>query len=262
MRLDFQAISKDIKFKDLLERLEIGFEETDKELKGNLGQNRPFVVTKDKNLFLCPYDDKARGSVINFMAYFRQVSLKDAAAELVKMFARPKPLEREIPELALHYCPELRLRGITEELAKEYEVGLVRERSIMAKRIAFTVRDAEGNKTGYVGWAKDKAWLFPKGYRQHHVYNLQRVKTEYAILVACPFEVLHLVKIGFPYSVALISNQLTTEQAELLTRYKRLLLLFKNPDYIKIRLSKQSFVKAPAIENVSDLTHEQVKAFF
>lgn len=262
MNLNFQEISQQVQFRDLLERLEIGYEETDKELKGNFGQNRPFVITKAKNLFLCPYDDKVRGGVINFLSYFRKIGLKEAAAELVKMSAPPKEPKREIPELTLHYTPLLRARGITEELAKEYELGLVKQRSIMAKKIAIMIHDENGEKVGYIGWSKEGGWFFPKGYHHHYVYNMHRVKTDYAILVACPFEAFHLVSLGFPYTVALISSAVNLEQVFLLSRYKRVLLLFKEPGYIMSKLAKQSFVKAPQIENVADLTAEQVKSFF
>jgi len=52
----------------------------------------------------------------------------------------PTPPKREIPELELHYTEFLRQHSIGEELAKEYEVGLVKQRSIMSGKIAFRIK--------------------------------------------------------------------------------------------------------------------------
>src|SRR5690606_41829952 len=74
--------------------------------------------------------------------------------------------KREIPELELHYPDILASYSITEEMAKEYEVGLVKQKSIMSGKITFRVRDGLGQPIGYVGYQeKDGSWLDRKSTR-------------------------------------------------------------------------------------------------
>lgn len=220
----------------------MAYEETDKELKGKL-KDKHFIITKEKNLFLCPADKAVKGSVINFLAHYRDIGLKQAAEELYNFFLKaPSEPKRDIPELTLHYDPLVRKLGINEELAKQFEVGMVKERSIMAGKLAFLLRDAEGNRVGYIGYNKDGSWFFPKGHKQEHLYNLHRIEGDTIILTANPFEVIDFSKQGTP-AIALMSSNMTEAQEELLKRFDRILIKLANSDNIRNRLSQHCYVK-------------------
>lgn len=260
--LDFAEISRQVGFKELFDRLGMPYEETEREIKAGMNGKTSFIVSKGKNLFLCPYDDKIRGSVINFLAHYKEISLRDAADELFKMFlCKSSESKRDIPDLKLHYTPILERMNIDLETAQHFEVGLVKEKSIMAKKIAFLIRDKTGNKVGYVGWDKS-GWFFPKGHKQAHLYNLHRVKSDHAILVASPFEVIRLTQLGFHNAIALISGNMTAEQHTLLLRYKRILVLMAESDNIRNRIAKFCFVKAPEFNGMETLTEEEVQSYY
>ena len=262
--LDFDKISREIAFKDLLNYLNIPYREKKNEIKGE--DKFAFIVNTGKNLFFCPQDEKIRGSVINFLAVHCDIGLRDAAKKLKKDFlAGPKKPERPIPELELEYCGFLKEYGISEETAQAFDVGLCKQRSVMAGKVAFKVSDSEGNKVGYIGRNIKKAkseWFFPKGFRRDVVYNLNRVKQDYAILVVSPLDVLYLWQLQFPYSLALMGKSATDDQINQLKWYKRILIIHPEPQLISMRLSEYCFVKAVKMDSVKGLGREDIKCLF
>jgi len=236
--LNFAEISQKILFKEVLDWLNVPYSTENGELKGT-----GFIVNTAKNLYLNP-DGDDKGSVINFLAHKKGVDLRSAAKELKDQFlTAPKPPKRELPNLELHYCPFLKDKGISEELAKEYEVGLVKQHSIISGRIAFKIYDENKVHTGYVAYNFQKdEWFFPKGF-QRELYNIHRITGEEVHLVVSTWEVLELAKQNIP-AVALIGKTMTDKQAEQLLRFKRITLIHPEPDNIVIRLSKTSFVKS------------------
>ncbi len=130
----------------------------------------------------------------------------------------------------------------------------------MRGRITFLVRDEAGIKVAYIGWKK--GWLYPKGYKHSHVYNLHRQEKPLIIAVLNPFEVLHLAKLGFPQAVAILHPSMTEEQHNKLAKFKEILLLHPEPQNIADRLSQSCFVKAPSIHSVETLDREDVCSFF
>lgn len=261
--LDFAEISRQVGFKELFDRLGVPYSEDIKEIRAGFNGKTSYIVNKHKNLFLCPYDNNIRGSVINFLANHKGISLRDAADELFKMFlAKSSEPRRDIPDLKLYYTPILEKMNIDLETAQHFEVGLVKEKSIMAKKIAFLLRDQAGNKVGYVGWSRESGWFFPKGHKQAHLYNLHRVAGDHAILVANPFEVIRLTQLGFHNAIALISGNMTAEQLSLLLRFKKVLILMAESDNIRNRIAKAIFVKAPDFGGIDTLTEEDVQSYF
>ena len=156
--LNFSEISQ-VPFQKVLDWLNIPYTTHNTELKGE-----GFIVNLEKNLFFNPNNQTIKGSIINFLANRKGIDLRTAAQELKDTFLKEqKPPERELPNLELHYHPFLKDKGISEELAKEYEIGFVKQHSIISGRIAFKIYDELSIHTGYVAFNFQKnEWFFPK----------------------------------------------------------------------------------------------------
>ena len=237
--LNFSEISQKINFKDVLNWLNLPFSETQQgELKGE-----HFIVTVSKNLYFNPSGED-KGSVINFVANHKGLDLRGAAKELKDHFlAQPKEPKREIPELELNYCPFLKERDIPEALAREMEFGFVKQRSIMAGKLAFKTYDENGKHSGYVGYdySKDE-WFFPKNFKRT-LYNAHRITSKNVVLTVSIFECIEYSQNGFP-AVSLIGKTMTDIQAQQLSRFEKISVVHSEPDNIVIRLARSSYVKA------------------
>lgn len=244
--LDFTQISSRIKFADVLNWKNIAYSEKGGELRGST-KDFSFIVNIEKNIFCSPDDKVAKGSVINFLSIIENIGLREAAKILKSYFldetANPK---KDIPELELHYVQKLAELGISEVVAKEYEVGYVKQRSIMQGKIAFKIYDDQGEVTGYVGWhPENEKWFFPKDFKRP-LYNLNKIESyEEVIVTVSPFDCLSHIGIGITNCVALISKSMTDTQERLLQRFDKIILLHPEPDNIILRLAKSCFVKSP-----------------
>ena len=236
--LNFAEISQKVQFKDLLDWLNTPYTPTQQgELKGE-----GFIVTIAKNLYFNP-NGEDKGSVINFLSKQKGLDLRSAALELKKQFlTEAKEPKRELPNLELHYCPFLKERGISEELAKQLEIGFVKQHSIIAGKLAFKTYDENGQHSGYVAYnyTKDE-WFFPKGYKRT-LYNPLKFNGEEVIVTSDIFTALDFIKSGTP-AVSLIGKSMTDIQAEQLSKFTRVVLVHPEPDNIVARLAKKSFVK-------------------
>ncbi|OGU39014.1 MAG: hypothetical protein A2X61_00760 [Ignavibacteria bacterium GWB2_35_12] len=249
--LDFTLISGRIKFNDVLNWKNIPYSEKGGELKGET-KNFKFIINIEKNIFFSPDSKTAKGSVINFLAMVENIGLREAAKELKLHFLdEPDNTKRDIPELELHYVQKLEELGISEAVAKEYEVGYVKQRSIMQGKIAFKVYDEHGDITGYVGWhPENDKWFFPKNFKRP-LYNLNKIKScDEVIVTVSPFVCLSHIGIGKTNCVSLMSNSMTDTQEHLLYRFEKIILLHPEPDNIILRLAKKCFVKSP-VNNIS-----------
>jgi hypothetical protein len=244
--LNFAEISKAVLFQNLLDELNIPYTKKNGELHGD-----GFIINIDKNLFFMPKNDSVKGSPINFLAYYKNIELRKAAAELKKQFLlkekEPKP-KRDMPNLTLEWDPYLQERGITPEIATQYEVGYVKQRSIVAGRIAFKIYDQDSKHSGYVGYRiEDGNWFFPKGFKRP-LYNAHRLQDAKLVIVTVdPFDALRLVELGFKQVASLLANSMTAEQEEQLKKFKYILLFHNEPENIVKRLYSNSFVKAPVL---------------
>ncbi len=261
--LDFLDISKKVPFPLLLDHLNIPYQEKKGELKGEY-EGLKFIVNLKKNLFFSP-TSPAKGSVINFLSELKGENLRSSAKYIKDTFLKEHKVKTEIPVLNLEYCDWLERNGIDEQLASFFEAGLCKERSVLSKKICFRLYDTNNKHRGYVGYdQKKKEWVFPKGSKRGDiVYNLHRKTTDYCILVIDPLEVIHLHKIGFPYTIGLLAPSATHEQLTLIgAQFRSVLLLHPNPTNISLRLSPYCFVKAISIDSVTGLGEGDVKAFF
>ena len=109
--LNFAELSK-VPFKSLLDHLNVLYNETKTELKGE-----GFIVNKEKNLFFNPTGE-GKGSVINFLSAHKGISLRDAAAEIKQQFFAP-PEAKKLPDYDLNF----EKAGFPPEVAKELEFG-------------------------------------------------------------------------------------------------------------------------------------------
>jgi DNA primase len=258
--LDFSEISRKIEFVRLLDWLNIPYQKAKGEIKGETDTFK-FVINIKKDLFFSPGNDQIKGSVINFYSKYEGIGLRESALILDNEFIHEaKPKQVDMPILELHYVKELEKFGISEEIAKEYEIGLVKQRSIMNGRIAFRMYDEFRKPIGYVGWhPKKQNWLFPKGLKRP-LFNIERVETNENVVVTVDlFDCMRIIGLGFTNTVCLIAKSLTEKQEELLQGFKSILLLHPEPDNIASRLAKHSYIKAPElIKPLSNHSDEEI----
>lgn len=244
--LNFKEISEKVSFEEVLNWLNIPFKKTDKELKGE-----EFIISIEKNLFFSPKNENLKSSVINFLANHNGIDLREAAKLLKAQFLSNEnehTPKRVIPNLALEHHNYLIERGIAKEVEEQYEVGYVKQRSVMAGRIAFKIYDTKEIHLGYIGYkVEDRTWFFPKGFKRP-LYNAHRVKSnDFVIVTTDPFDTLRIISLGINEVVCLLANSMTAEQEEELKRFKSILLLHKEPQNIVSRLSTECFIKAPIL---------------
>lgn len=261
--LDFNAISKQIPFEDLLCWLNIPYEKKDKELKG-----RGFVVNIEKNLYIDPNNKEHKGSVINFLAHHRQsYDLRAMALELKHQFLMSPPkFEKKIPDLELHYTDQLMTYGITKEIAETYEIGLVKQKSIMAGKISLKVYNEDNSVAGYIGYNIKDGWFFPKGFKRP-VWNLNRLQdNDFLFLVANPFDALKIISMGYPHTACLLGNSMTDDQLNQLQSMPNLqsiALLHNDPMNIVSRVAKHLFIRYDTSPKpIRELDHTEFQQFF
>ena len=256
--LNFKEISQSISFANVLDWLNISYSNKNNELRG-----AGFIVSIEKNLFFCPENENLKGSVINFVAHYKKIDLREAASLLKSQFLSPQKeskTKRDIPELILEWDSYLKERGIAPEIAKEYEIGFVKQRSIVSGRIAFKIYDEAAQLVGYIGYKKeDGNWFFPKGFKRP-LYNLFRIKDNKSVIVTTdPFDALRIVTLGFKQVVSILANSMTSVQQEQLSKFKYILMFHNDPGNIVNRLFPTSFVKAPVLlKPLNELTNEEL----
>ncbi len=242
--LNFAEISQKVQFKEVLDWLNIPYSVYQNgEIRGE-----GFIVSPGKNLYFNPKAED-KGSIINFLSTTKSIDLRSAAKELKDHFlTEAKSPKRELPNLELYYCKFLEDK-ISEEMAKEFEIGLVKQHSIIAGKIAFKTYDENGQHSGYVAYnPKEDSWFFPKGFKRTLYNPLHRLSGEEIFVVVDIFSCLSIIrdnKDGAP-CVALIGKTMTDIQAEQLSRFTRVVIVHPEPDNIVVRLARSTFVKCSA----------------
>lgn len=167
--LDFHEISK-VPFKKILQTLNMTYEETEREYRGQFEDGKTFIISKEKNIFKTIGADERKWSPIHFYAYVRGLGLRPAAEAILGLSrnSEEKSEEYKIPELELKYCKALEEAGITQDQAIALKIGLVvNHRGTMAAHLACRIEE-DGQLIGYLG-VKDKKLNVPKSIkaRQH-----------------------------------------------------------------------------------------------
>jgi hypothetical protein len=252
--LDFKAIAEAVKFEDLLNILNIPFTQANGELKGD-----GFIVTS-KNRYTNP-TGKDYGNVINFLVNKKGMTPRDAASWIKKTFLseQPKP-QRPLPTYKLAYCKELEELGITEEVAKQLEIGkVVEHKGKSAGKIAFRIRSIDGTPVGYCIYdPKKKEYFYYSQYKHDHLYNLNNVDTKgnVAVLFEDPINAARHHSF-FPVCISLTVGNLTSAQTNLLRRFDHILIVHhdeKRSQYLVNKLSQFAFVMATKGED-KDFQH-------
>ena len=211
--LNFQEISK-VKFALVLDWLAIPYTELETELKG-----QGFIVNTSKNIYFNPTGSD-KGSVINFVSANNGIGLREAAKLLKdKFLTQDKPVEtkRPIPTLELTYCPFLE-PIIPAEVCKDLNVGLCKQKSIMAGRICFKIGEH------YVGYSLEKKdWFFPKGFKRDGVWNIQNCTSKVLFVTKDPFTALYMIANGYANTCSTIGIP-TKEQMEIIQKYEIVLI--------------------------------------
>ena len=260
--INFGKIAEKVLFKTLLDHLNIVYQETAKEMKGKIN-GWDFIVNKENNLFFSPGNDK-KGGVINMWSEVHGVPLREAAFTISRLFLAPDhSLKWENPELELLYTPELTKLHLTKEICGQYDVGLVKQRSMLAGKIAFKLFDKEKKFKGYIGKEiNEDRWFYPKGFRRNFLYNGYRVSGEYCIAVPDALACVRICQLGFPYTVATLNSSPTDKQVEEFARYRRILLIHPSPDNTLLRIAGKSFVKACQFKITKETTSGQIESLF
>jgi len=259
--LDFKAVAEKAEWKPVLDWLNEPYEETTTEFRTEL-----VVIDKKTKLFFYkkhgPEKGKALG-IINYVANAKGVDVRQACEMIIGIFKEKKPPKREIPELGLHFSPEVEKLGLTLETCKELEIGLVKQKSIMAGKVAFRLHDSSGQPAGYIGKeAKKDGWFYPKGFARTFVYNGYRGNGDYCIAVPSVLDCALLHQMGFRYTVAFMGLSPTDDQLAHLQKFRRILLLHPSPQNTLQKLSPQAFVKSVPYQVTAETTADKIKSFF
>jgi DNA primase len=200
------------------------------------------------------------GNVLDFVAAMEQCTVRDAAIKLQMWFLVPaagqssepvgtvppaeisagkEPEPKPVPEhnngagesvsnksltftLQKIDCthPYLSERGLTEETAKTFGVGLFPGNGSMHGRIVIPIHNPEGELVAYAGRSIDDSeprYKFPAGFHKSlELFNLHRVKGELSVvLVEGFFDCMKVTQAGFP-CVALMGASMSNAQEKLL----------------------------------------------
>lgn len=260
--LDFNLISKSVKFSQLLDWLNIPFTDKGTEL---IGKN--FVVNVEKNLYLNTSNKEERGSIINYLSHHKEIDLRAAALEIKHQFLMTPPKEeKKIPDLELHYTEQLLSYGITKEIAEQYEIGLVKQKSIMAGKISLKVYNENNSVAGYIGYTVKDGWFFPKGFKRP-IWNLNRLFNEdFIFLVVNPFDALKIISLGYPHTACLLGNSMTDDQfiqLQSMPNLQSIALLHNEPMNIVSRVAKHLFIRYDIpTKPIRETDHTEFQQFF
>jgi len=223
---------------------------------------------------------KKGGNVIDFVSVMENCSIRDAALKLNDWFMRPPGRVAEAPGSAgqgreaeqtgklvaerktsepsrdqvnkpllftLQHIdsthPYLRQRGIKEETAKEFGVGLFSGRGSMSGRVVIPIENEIGELVAYAGRSidgSDPKYKVPAGFVKSAVlFNARRALAvrntrvpgrNHVIVVEGFFDCLKVHQAGHPNVVALMGSSLSDEQRKLLQRWRQVTLFLDGDD--------------------------------
>lgn len=246
--VDFKEIMEKVPFDVLFNHLDIPFTRKGDELKGE-----GFIANLKKKQYFNPKGD-GKGSVINYLANHQGITPREAGIVLKKLFLTEHQPKRKIPELTLTYTQNVEKLGITEQSAKLFEVGEVKQRSIMAGKIAFKVPG------GYIGKeVKKDGWFYPKGFRRSFLYNHHRVTGDFGIIVNSPIDCIRLYQVGIRPVVATMGLAVTQEQKQILSGFRKVFYITNRPD---LSITEITFVKTADFTITPETSREEIVELF
>jgi DNA primase len=240
---------------------------------GSSNSGNSFTVSVEKNVWSCmsascvaARGGSKGGNALDFTALMEKSTVRDAAVKLASWFMtdiasrirqepkQPKPADGERQEpttkpteasgeqnkilpfvlKGVTYCDYLRGRGISEETAATFGVGLFSGRGSMSGKIVIPIHNERGELVAYAGRATDDAdpkYKFPAGFHKNHVlYNLHRVQGDSVILVEGFFGCMKVSQAGRGAVAALMGSSLSNEQRKLLVDRFRIVTLVLDGD--------------------------------
>lgn len=304
--VDFRAIKQAVSMQAVLDRYGINWLRKNRdERQGRCpihkGEgNRSFHVNMAKGAFQC-FSCKARGNVLDFVAAMEKCSIREAALKLKDWFKvgengkvsatntvvlavdpEPVPVGPINPPLSFqlrvdHTCEYGADRGLTIETLEFFGAGVCNSKGMFAGRFIIPLHNAGGELVGYAGRSLDDSepkYLFPSSgngfYKSRLLFNLHRIApgTDQIILVEGFFASMFLWQIGIA-SLGLLGSSLSKEQeAMLVGRFNKVLLLFDGDaagriaaDDCLVRLGHRLWVKAlslPDGKQPDDLSSEAI----
>jgi len=207
-------------------------------------------------------DGKRGGNALDFVATMEQCSIRDAAAKLAEWFEVPKaepdatepnrisdeekraqlvskkeqnpagesafnkPLTFTLQGID-HAHPYLKERGVTEETARAFGVGVFGGRGTVQGRCVIPIHNGKGELVAYAGRSIDGSepkYKFPAGFHKGlELYNLHRAIGESnsrhrVVVVEGFFDCFRVSAAGFP-CVALMGASMSEAQEELLVEH-------------------------------------------
>jgi len=134
----------------------------------------------------------------------------------------------------LTYCDYLKRRGIAEETALAFGVGLFAGRGTMSGRIVVPIHNERGELVAYAGRSDDGAepkYKMPAGFHKSQVlYNVHRVTGDAVVVVEGFFDCMTVWQAGSQGVVALMGSTLSDRQERLLCGRFRMVTLFLDGD--------------------------------
>jgi len=264
--IDFKALKERVPFLAVLERYHVQLKKVNNsQFKANCPlpshtskDKDTFCVNAEKQVWYCHSDSckkngqRAGGNVLDFVSLMDNCSPYLAAVKLNEWYPTsteptngtapkaepPNPPSKELNhELAFElkgitYCDYLAQRGITEETAKHFGVGLFPGKGSMAGRVVIPIRNESGGLVAYAGRSvneEEPKYKLPAGFHKGQVvYNLNDIdddRVERVVLVEGFFSVLWLHQAGYQNVVALMGRTITPEQVELLRRFQDIVIM-------------------------------------
>src|ERR1017187_7209709 len=168
-------------------------------------------------------------------------------------------------------------RGISNETAEHFGVGLFSGKGSMSGRVVIPIHNERGELVSYAGRAIDGAqprYKLPAGFHKSlELYNLNRAITtgqRGVIVVEGFFDAMKLHQAGFPFVVALMGCSMSEEQERLLAAHAEMVLLMldgdeagqKGTDEIPPRLGRRVWTKTvcmPDGKQPDQLSIEELK---
>jgi DNA primase len=248
-----------------------------------------FCVNTEKSVWYCHSDSckknghRAGGNVIDFVSTMENCSPYEAAARLNEWYpngsspvqtkreasgqpetpspppapAAPevnRPLAFELRGVAYHEY--LEHRGISQETASHFGVGFFPGKGSMVGRVVIPIRNEQGELVAYAGRSlngDEPKYKLPAGFHKAHVlYNLNAVGAQAECIVVCEgfFDCYKIHQAGFPNVAALMGRTLSEEQAKLLARFPKIVLMLdgdapgrESEDSLTLALSKTHYVR-------------------
>ncbi|HEY0140380.1 MAG TPA: toprim domain-containing protein [Thermoanaerobaculia bacterium] len=207
--------------------------------------------------------EKKGGDLIEFVAFMEKCALREAGVLLESWYgpfdgsAAPPPPQKapaSAAPAAEGVNPPLRFelkdgdyrhpylvgRGFEEEECRYLDVAFHPGKGSMEGRIRFAIHNAEGQLTGYAGRLVDDSaitdenprWKYPAGFKRGcDLYNLHRVEGDTVVVVESQWGVMACVRAGIMNSVAIMSNEATSEQVKKLATFRKVIVCLDGDRY-------------------------------